>query len=49
LSKVFKHSPPDQRGDNGDQEIRTREDINQGEYETLPSFIRPGEFPHQEI
>lgn len=49
LSKVFKHSPPDQRGDNGDRKIRTREDINQGEYETLPSSIRLREFPHQEI
>jgi hypothetical protein len=49
LSKVFKHSPPNQHGDNGDQEIRTREDINQGEYETLPISIRFGEFLHQEI
>jgi len=31
LSKVFNHSPPDQRRDNGDREIRTREDIAQGE------------------
>jgi hypothetical protein len=47
--KVFKHNPPDQRGDNGDQETRTREDINQGEGYTLPSSIRLGEFPHQEV
>jgi len=37
FTKVFKHSPPDQRGDNGDREIRTREDIDQGERYTLPS------------
>ena len=49
LSKVFNHSPPDQRGDNGDREIRTREDIDQGERYILPSSIRLGEFPHQEI
>ena len=49
LSKVFKHNPPDQRGDNGDREIRTREDVNQGEGYTLPSSIRFGEFPHQEV
>jgi hypothetical protein len=48
-SKVFKHNPPDQRGDNGDREIRTRDDIAQGERYTLPRSIRLGEFPHQEI
>jgi hypothetical protein len=48
-SKVFKRNPPDQSGDNGDREIRTREDIDQGERYTLPSSIRLGEFPHQEI
>ena len=49
LSKVFKHSPPDQRGDNGDREIHTRNDIVQGECYTLPSSISRSEFPHQEI
>src|ERR1035441_1104511 len=49
LSKVFNHSPPDQRRDNGDREIRTREDIAQGEPYTLPSSISLGKFPHQEI
>ena len=49
LSKVLNHSPPDERRDNGDREIRTREDIDQGERYTLPSSIRLGEFPHQEI
>ena len=49
LSNVFKHNPPDHRGDNGDREIRTREDIDQRERYTLPSSIRLGEFPHQEI
>ena len=49
LPKVFKHNPSEQRGDQGDQEIRTRDDIAQGERYTLPSSIRLGEFPHQEI
>src|ERR1035437_3099059 len=49
LSKVFNHSPPDQRRDNGDREVRTREDIAQGEPYTLPSSISLGKFPHQEI
>ena len=49
LSKVFKHNPPDQRGDNGDREIHTRDDIAQGERYTLSYSISRSEFPHQEI
>ena len=49
FTKISKHNPPEQRRDNCDREIRTREDIAQGERYTLSSSIRPGKFPHEEI
>jgi len=49
LAKVFNHRPPDQRRDNSDREIHTREDIAQGERYTLPFSISLSEFPHQQI
>ena len=49
LSQVMKHAMPDQRGNDGDGEIRGRKDIAEGMGQSFPLAVGPSELSHQEV
>ena len=49
LSEVLKRNIPHQCGNRSDSEVRTRNDIFQGERQALPTSVRNGKLSHQEI
>ena len=49
LSKAVKKQVADQSRNNGNNQIRDRKDIFNGESQTLPPAICTSKFPHQKI
>ena len=45
----MKHAMPDQRGNDGDGEIRGRKDIAEGMGQSFPLAVGPSELSHQEV